>query len=108
MIVKRCSCGKQYTLERWNALPLLGVQKDENEVPRYQARNCSCTSTIYLDIHSIHIVAEQDPLLGPVFRARRSDGSSLFMGAYSQSQLVDRIREFFREWDIYDPQGELL
>ena len=108
MIVKRCSCGNRFTIEQWNALPLLGVQKDEDEVPRYQVRDCPCTSTIYLDIHSIHIVTEEDPLLGKVFRARRSDGSSLFMGEYTQDKLVNRLREFFAEWDIYDPEGSLV
>lgn len=108
MIVKRCGCGNRYTIQQWNSLPLLGMQKDENEVPRYQARNCLCASTIYLDIHSIHIVIEEDPMLGTVFRSRRSDGSSLFMGEYSQDQLVKRIREFYRDWDIYDLQGDLV
>jgi len=103
MIVKRCGCGRRYTLEQWNQLPFLGMQKDSEDVPRYQARNCPCTSTICLDVNSIHIV-----LVDEMFSARRSDGSTLRMVALSQDQLVKRIREFFTDWDIYDPDGGLV
>ena len=41
--VAECPCGRTYSLPDWNALPLVGHQRDEVEV--LELRNCWCGST---------------------------------------------------------------
>lgn len=55
-LAKNCTvCGRNYTRWQWNLLPLLGKQKIEADeetgepAAEYEARNCSCGSTLYLD-----------------------------------------------------------
>ncbi len=40
---KTCSCGRRYTREEWESLPLLGRQAGE---PDLELRNCWCGSTL--------------------------------------------------------------
>jgi hypothetical protein len=44
-IVKTCSCGREYTQETWNALPLVGFSAAEDPDEMLEQRNCVCTST---------------------------------------------------------------
>jgi len=47
--VKVCGCGKRYSAEHWDELPLVGVQDDG--VERFAMRNCAgCGSIIALVI----------------------------------------------------------
>lgn len=49
--VKTCSCGKTYTQEQWDALPLVGYQTFDLpgvSIPPLELRNCSCDSTMAL------------------------------------------------------------
>ncbi len=44
---KTCSCGRRYTREEWDALPLLGRQAGE---PDLELRNCGgCGSTLAVE-----------------------------------------------------------
>ena len=47
MIVKRCGCGRTYTLHEWRALKYVGILDDG--VERAELRNCVCGSTIALE-----------------------------------------------------------
>jgi hypothetical protein len=47
-IVKTCSCGRAYTAAQWKRLPLVGPYDDD--VRRYELRNCACKSTIAIDV----------------------------------------------------------
>lgn len=45
-ILHTCSCGKKFTVEGWETLPLVGYQNDEElEEPTLELRNCPCGST---------------------------------------------------------------
>lgn len=42
-----CPCGVIYTIEGWNALPFVGVQRQEDpSLPSLELRNCSCGNTL--------------------------------------------------------------
>jgi len=45
---KVCSCGVQYTLEAWCALPYVGVLVDPDE--SFELRNCVCGSTLAVPV----------------------------------------------------------
>lgn len=45
---KRCSCGREYTRESWEALQYVGVQIDDVET--FELKNCLCGSTIAVAI----------------------------------------------------------
>lgn len=51
-VVKTCSCGEAYDATRWAALPLVGycgaASGDESQA--LELRQCSCRSTIALDV----------------------------------------------------------
>lgn len=48
--VKRCGCGKAYTLQEWLSLPLVGDFRDDEVF--LEMRNCVCLSTISLAVTS--------------------------------------------------------
>jgi len=46
-IVKRCACGRAFTVEQWRELRLVGVMRDEVDSDEdLEVRNCRCGSTI--------------------------------------------------------------
>lgn len=47
-IVKRCGCGAVHTLAQWRALKLVGEFVDE--VVELELRNCTCGSTISVEV----------------------------------------------------------
>jgi len=50
-VVVACSCGRVYTKDEWARLPLAGIQYlSWGEV--LELRNCSCTSTIAMQIEA--------------------------------------------------------
>lgn len=50
---KTCGCGRAYSYGQWRALPLVGVQRDDDEdgdlVPALVLRDCSCGNTMAVD-----------------------------------------------------------
>lgn len=51
-IVKRCACGRQYTLDQFRALPFSGVWhlNDGEEPSKLEQRDCPCGSSITIGI----------------------------------------------------------
>jgi hypothetical protein len=51
-IVKRCSCGQEYTLSQFRTLEYKGIQKiHDGELPHeMELRDCSCRSTIMIGL----------------------------------------------------------
>lgn len=53
---KRCSCcGATYGVEAWTALPLVGVQMtivegSDDEIADCELRNCTCKSTLAVEV----------------------------------------------------------
>ena len=47
---KSCACGRSHSKSEWPRLPLVGVQRDVDDVPRLELRNCTCESTIAVEI----------------------------------------------------------
>lgn len=47
-------CARTYDASAWAALPLLGVQRSEDESGRYELtlKNCDCGSTIGVEVQS--------------------------------------------------------
>lgn len=54
-----CGCGRAYTEQSWNALPLVGYQADEVET--LELRNCTCGSTHSVNIESLSEVTPRKP-----------------------------------------------
>jgi hypothetical protein len=46
--MKRCGCGCEYTPEQWQALPYVGVMRDDVEA--LELRNCVCGSTLAVEM----------------------------------------------------------
>jgi hypothetical protein len=50
-IIKVCSCGQEYTLEEWSALPYVGLfDIDEDDDQAAEMRNCPCGSSIAIEL----------------------------------------------------------
>ena len=53
-IYHRCACGKTYTYAQWHALPICGEQlynfDDGGDDVHLECRNCSCGSTMSVDL----------------------------------------------------------
>lgn len=47
---KSCACGRSHSKSEWPRLQLVGVQKGIDDLPRLELRNCSCESTIAVEI----------------------------------------------------------
>ena len=47
---KSCACGRSHTKSEWPRLALVGVQRDFDERPRLELRNCPCSSTIAVEL----------------------------------------------------------
>lgn len=63
MIVKRCACGEEYTVERWLSQLKVGTLvvpawKDEPE-ERLEMRNCVCGSSITMPKEEIRMALER-------------------------------------------------
>ena len=63
VIVARCSCGQQFTLEQWRRLPRVGRQSDFNG-GWLELRNCSCASTCSRPVVPLGMPVDHVPL-GP-------------------------------------------
>jgi hypothetical protein len=64
VFLKRCSCGKVYNREHWEALALVGQPRmDWGEVQ--ELRNCSCGSTIAIVLEQGE---QQDPVVGAIWQ----------------------------------------
>ena len=64
VVLKRCSCGKVYDREHWEALPLVGPSRmDWGEVQ--ELRNCVCGSTIAIVLEEGE---QQDPVVGDIWK----------------------------------------
>jgi hypothetical protein len=48
---KRCSCSSQFTAEGWAMLPLVGYQREDGRIA-FEIRNCTCGSTLYVEMAS--------------------------------------------------------
>lgn len=53
-IIKKCpNCGAEYTRETWAELPRVGRQDDGVEA--LELRNCTCKSTIAVDVGPVRV-----------------------------------------------------
>jgi hypothetical protein len=61
--IAACRCGQSYSINGWAGLPYVGAQHIEADAtgPAYdlELRNCSCGSTIGIEIHSRQDTAGQ-------------------------------------------------
>ncbi len=63
-VIKRCSCGRQYTRGTWRMLQFKGVQ-DIGDGTRLEMRNCLCRSTIAIDLPpTLQVVTASDRARG--------------------------------------------
>lgn len=53
-----CSCGAVYTLDAWDALPLVGVQRIPGE-GSLELRNCTCRSTCAVPVATLDLARAQ-------------------------------------------------
>lgn len=51
--VKVCGCGRAYDPAAWAALPLVGHQHFASEAVALEMRNCSCKSTICVEVPAV-------------------------------------------------------
>ncbi|MDX6480338.1 MAG: hypothetical protein QOG85_848 [Gaiellaceae bacterium] len=52
-VEKRCRCGARYDAAGWLALPYLGVQQLDAGEPRLELRNCTCGSTLAIELREV-------------------------------------------------------
>jgi hypothetical protein len=54
--MKTCGCGKSYSRRMWELLELIGIQRVAADrfgpEEAYELRNCSCGSTISLELNT--------------------------------------------------------
>lgn len=54
MIIKVCSCGREYAAEQWNEIPSAGIQSGMMDDVRVtcdlELRGCACGSTMALPV----------------------------------------------------------
>lgn len=70
--VKRCACGRRYTLAAWRALERIGVMRLDEDGPTLELRNCWCGSTISLVITKATVDAVLAVMLGDELAAEAS------------------------------------
>lgn len=49
-VVSECGCGLKYTASGWAKLKLLGIQRLDPQDPALELRNCSCGSTLAIEL----------------------------------------------------------
>lgn len=68
-IIKTCACGISYTKDGWHALELIGFQSlvgvpaDAMASDSLELRNCSCGSTLHVEVNLLDIIGSANRAL---------------------------------------------
>jgi len=89
MTFKKCSCGRAYTKEQWERLPVLGHTLTDDAEGKYdlELKNCSCGSTMGVE-RKTHD-AKGQPLMGLGKLPLKVTDSPAFQAWFKGSKVVD-------------------
>jgi hypothetical protein len=53
-VLKTCACGLVYDVDTWRELAFVGVHREGGGYPDLELRNCSCGSTLCLEVRDVN------------------------------------------------------